>query len=132
MKKRIDALNRIGKLQASLHELERSRLIAIEQQQASLGADLKASFETPDSADLAYGEQAKLTARRIRSLQRRLDALSHERKQAHEATKAHGIRAKLAEKAVETAVRAYRDQKERKELAELIDRALAQRDASPT
>ncbi|MBV9286233.1 MAG: hypothetical protein JO288_00165, partial [Hyphomicrobiales bacterium] len=115
----------------SLHELERSRLIAIEQQQASLGADLKASFDTPDSADLAYGEQAKLTARRIRSLQRRLDALSHERKQAHEATKAHGIRAKLAEKAVEAAVRAYRDQKERKELAELVDRALAQRDASP-
>ena len=131
MKKRIEALNRIGKLQARLHALERLRLIAIEQQQASLGADLKASFETPDSVDLAYGEQAKLTARRIRSLQRRLDALSHERTQAHQAAKAHGIRAKLAEKAVETAARAYRDQTERKELAELIDRALARRDASP-
>ena len=131
MKKRIDALTRIKETQARLHELGRSRLTAIERQQASLDADLKASFETLESAELAYGEQAKLTARRIRSLQRRLDALSHEKTQAREAATTHGIRAKLALKAVETAAKAYRDQWERKELAELIERALARSAVSP-
>lgn len=131
MKKRMDALNRIGKLQAQLHELGRSRLSAIERLEATLDADLRAAFETLESAGLAYGEQTKLTARRVRSLQRRLDALAREKTHAHEAAKAHGLRAKLAERAAETAAKAYREDKERKELAELIERALARRDASP-
>ena len=131
MKKRVDSLNRIGRLQSRLHELGRSRLSAIERQQASLGADLKSMFEALESADLAYGAPAKLSVRRIRTLQRRLDALSQEKTRAHEVAKAHALRAKLAEKAAETAAKAYRDERERKELAELIERALARRNASP-
>ena len=50
MKKRLDALNRIVKLQARMHDLGRSRLTAIEQQQASLADDLRAISRCWNSA----------------------------------------------------------------------------------
>ena len=46
--------------------------------------------------------------------------------------KAHGVTARLAEQAAETAARRHRDDKERKELADLIERAIARRLASST
>ena len=130
MKKRMDAMNRLVKLQARMHDLGRSRLTAIEQRQASLADDLKAVFEMLECGDIAYGPQAKLTQRRIRSLQKRLDDLASESTLAREAAKAHGLRATLAEKAAETAAKAYRADQERKELAELIERTLMRREAS--
>jgi hypothetical protein len=132
MKKRVDALNRIMKLQAQMHDLGRSRLTAIEWQQASLAGDLRVVFEMLESGDIAYGPQAKLSVRRIRSLQKRLDALASESKLVRESARAHGVRAKLAERAAETAAKAYRDDKERKELAELIERAFTRRGVSST
>jgi hypothetical protein len=39
--------------------------------------------------------------------------------------KAHGVTARLAEQAAETAARRHRDDEERKELADLIERAIA-------
>jgi hypothetical protein len=132
MKNRIEALNRLCKLQARMHELARSRLSTIERQQAKLGEDLRGVFAILELGSLALGAQAKLTAPRIRSLQKRLDLLARESETVREAAKAHGLRAKLIEKAAESAARAYREVKERKELADLIDRALARRDASST
>jgi hypothetical protein len=132
MKKRIDALTRLGKLQARMHDLGRWRLWAIEREQAFLGEDLQAVFEALQTGDLAYGAQAKLGARRIRSLQRRLDSLARESTDVREKAKAHGVTARLAEQAAETATRRYRDDKERKELADLIERAIARRLASST
>jgi hypothetical protein len=132
MKKRIDALTRLGKLQARMHDLGRWRLWAIEREQAFLGEDLQAVFEALQTGDLAYGAQAKLGARRIRSLQRRLDSLARESTDVREKAKAHGVTARLAEQAAETAARRYRDDKERKELADLIERAIARRLASST
>ena len=64
MKKRLDALTRIGRLQALMHDLGRWRLSAIEQQQAGLGEDLRAVFEALQTGELAYGPQARLAARR--------------------------------------------------------------------
>jgi len=132
MKKRIDALTRIGKLQSRLHDLGRSHLTALAHEQAGLSEDLSAVLVALETGELAYGPQAKLGARHIRALQKRLDALAREQDQARLKAQAHGVRAKLAEKAAETASQRYRDEKERKELAELIERAIAQRAASPT
>ena len=78
MKKRLDALTRLGKLQALMHDLGRWRLSAIEQEQTSLNEDLRAVFEALQSGDLAYGAQVKLSARHIRTLQRQLDLLARE------------------------------------------------------
>ncbi len=132
MKRRIDALTRLGKLQARMHDLGRWRLTAIEQEQAGLSDDLRAVFEALELGDLAFGAQAKLSARHIRALQKRLDSLARESKHVREKAKAHGVSAKLAERAAETAIKRYRDEKERKELADLIERTIARRNASPT
>ena len=132
MKKRLDALTRIGRFQALMHDLGRSRLHSLERQQAGLSDDLKAVFETLESDELAYGPQAGLAARHIRALQRKLDQLVRDEEAARRSAVTHGTRAKLTELALETAADNYRRHKERKELAELIERAVARRGASST
>lgn len=132
MKKRLDALARIGRLQTLLSDLGRSRLHALERQQAGLAADLKAAFETLESHELAFGPQAGLAARHIRAVQLRLDQLVRDHEAARSIALAQGARARLAELALETATLDHRRRKERKELADLIERAIARRGASST
>ena len=132
MNKRLDALTRIGRFQALMHDLGRSRLHSLERQQAGLNDDLKAVFQTLESDELAYGPQAGLAARHIRALQRKLDQLVHDQDAARLSALAQGTRAKLAELALEAAALDHRRHKERKELAELIERAIARRGASST
>ena len=132
MKKRLDALSRIGRVQALMHDLGRSRLRSLERQQAGLTEDLKAVFQTLESDELAYGPQAGLAARHIRALQRKLDQLARDRDVARLSALTQGTRAKLAELALEAAALDHRRHKEREELAELIERAIARRSASST
>ena len=132
MKKRLDALTRIGRFQALMRDLGRSKLHSLERQQAGLNDDLKAVFQTLESDELAYGPQAGLAARHIRALQRKLDQLVHDQDAARLSALAQGTRAKLAELALEAAALDHRRHKERKELAELIERAIARRGASST
>jgi hypothetical protein len=131
MKKRLDALARIGRLQTLMHDVGRSRLDALERQQAGLNDDLKAVFEALEADELAYGAQAGLVARRIRVLQLKLDQLAREQESARHSMLTQGTRAKLAELAIEAAALGYRRSNERKELTEIIERALA-RGASST
>ena len=130
MKKRVDLLARIERLASQMHELGRWRLSAIEQEQASLSDDLRAIFLALESGDLAYGAQAKLGVRRIRALQKRLDTLERELERLSHTARQHGIRAKLAGQAAEAADKVYRDREARKELADIAERALIRRDAS--
>jgi hypothetical protein len=132
MKKRLDALTRIGRVQALMHDVGRSRLQSLERQQAGLNDDLTAVFETLEADEIAYGAQAGLVARRIRALQMRLDQLGREQDTARRNVLVHGTRAKLADLAIEAAALGYRRLNERKELAELIERAIARRSASST
>jgi hypothetical protein len=132
MKKRLDALTRIGRFQALMHDLGRSRLHSLERQQAGLTDDLKAVFETLESEGLAYGPQAGLAARHIRALQCKLDQLHRDQEAARLSALAQGTRAKLAAITLETAVLDHRRHIERRELAELIERTIARRGASST
>ena len=132
MKKRLDALTRIGRFQALMHDLGRSRLHSLERQQAGLNDDLKAVFETLESEGLAYGPQAGLAAHHIRALQRKLDQLLRDQEAARLSALAQGTRAKLAAITLETAVLDHRRHIERRELAELIERTIARRGASST
>jgi hypothetical protein len=130
MKRRLDALTRIGRLQALMHDLGRWRLLAVESQQAGLNDDLRAVFEALEADKIAYGAQAGLVTRRIRALQVRVDQLAREEESARRSVLTQGMRAKLAELAVETATLGYRRSNERKELAEIIEQALGRRASS--
>jgi hypothetical protein len=130
MKKRLDGLTRIGRLQAKMRDLGQGRKAALEREQAALGEDLQALFVALESEDLANGALAALGPRRARILQKRLDALKKESESARHKAETHAIRARLAEEAAEAAAKAYRQQKERKELALLIECALARRAAN--
>ena len=132
MKKLLDSLTRIGELQARMHGLGRWRLSSLERQQAGLNEDLRAIFEVLESGDLAYGPQARLAARHVGALQRRLGSFAREQETARRSVVEHGTRAKLAERAIETAALRYRRLEERKELAETIEQAVARRNASST
>ena len=114
-----------------MHDVGRSRLNVLERQQEGLNDDLKAVFESLEADELAYGAQAGLVARRIRALQLKLDQLARERESASRSVLTQGTRAKLVELAIEAAALGYRRVNERKELAEIIERALA-RGASST
>jgi hypothetical protein len=131
MKRRLDALTRIGRLQALMHDLGRSRLHSLERKQAGLNDDLKAVFEILDTDEIVNGVHAGLVAHRLRALQMRLDQLASEQESASRNVLTQGTRAKLAEQAIEAATLDYRRLNERKELAEIIERALA-RSASST
>ena len=132
MKRRLDALTRIGRLQGLMHDLGRWRLHSLERQQAGLNDDLKAVFETLEADEIAYGAQAGLVARHIRGLQLRLDQIMREQESARRSVLTQGTRAKLAELAIEAAALGYRRLRERKELAEIIEQAVARRSASST
>ena len=123
MKKRVDSLTRIGKLASQMHDLGRL-----------------AAFGDPAGA----GEPQRRSARRVRGagerrprLWRAGEAQRSPRPRPAEAARragaanpsgsssaahAHGMRAKLAEQAAETADKVYREREARKELAELIER----------
>ncbi len=130
MKKRVEALTRMGRLQARMHDLGQWRLSALEREHADLSEDLRSLFTALESADLAYDGQAALSARRATTLLKRIDLLKTESERVRRKAETHGLRAKLAEDAAEAAKKAYREHKERHELAELIERALARRGAS--
>ena len=132
MKKRLDALTRIGRFQALMHDLGRSRLHSLERQQAELADDLKAMFEITGVGRARLWPAGWPGARHIRAVQRKLDQLVREQDTARLSALKQGTRAKLAELAIETAAVAHRRHKERKELAELIERAIARRGASST
>jgi hypothetical protein len=132
MKKRLDALSRIGRFQALMHNVALSRLHSLDRQRAGLNDDLKAVFETLAADEIAVGAQVRLVERRIRALQLRLDQLQREQETARRSVLAQGTRAKLAELAVEAATLGYRRLNERRELAELIERTIARRSASST
>jgi hypothetical protein len=131
MKKRLEALSRIGRLQALMHDLGRWRLHAVERQQARLNDDFKAIFEILGADEIANSVDARLVGPRVRALQVRLDQLSREEESARRTVLTQGARAKLAELAIEAAALGYRRSNERKELAEIIEQALG-RSASST
>ena len=132
MKKRIEALNKVGRLQARMHDLGRWRLAALEGERNRVGDDLKALFEALEGDSLAYGPQARLIAGRVRSKQTQLERLEGEAEATRRKANAHGLRSRLAGKAADKAASLYRDQKERKELADLVSRAIGRSKASPT
>lgn len=124
LKQRAERFARIGRLSSQMHEAGRLRLTALEREQADLSDDLRAVFEALESGGLAAGAELHLGARRIRALQKRLNSLSRESDEVRGTAIAHGVRARLAGQAANSADKDLREREARKELAELVERAL--------
>jgi hypothetical protein len=131
-KKRTAALARVAKLQTQLHKLKQARAATLERERVGSSDELGAIFEALTSGQLAYGAQAKLGARHALAVEKRIAALVTERDDSVNQARGHGMRAKLAERVAEAAGRKHRDLQERKELADLVERAIARRETGPT
>ena len=124
MKRRIEALARVGKLQKQLHELESWRLAEIGRRRDTLTQDQRAMWEAMGQGLADYGATAEAAMRRITRIGAEIAAAEA----AYAAQSRHafkqGARAKLAERVHDGLDAKYRDQKERKELAELVEQSL--------
>jgi hypothetical protein len=124
MKRRLEALARIGKLQKQLHELASWRLAQIGQRRDGLVEDERAMWEAMGEGLSAYGAPAEAAMRRIRRIETEIAAAEA----AYAAQSRHafkeGARAKLAERAHDGLEAKLRDQNQRRALAELIERSL--------
>src|ERR1700743_3318931 len=97
MKRRLDALKRIGRLQALMHDLGRWRLLAVESEQARLSDDLRLLFDILGADEIANGIDTRLVSRRVRSLQVRIDQVGRDQDNARRSVLTQGTRARLAE-----------------------------------
>jgi hypothetical protein len=124
MKRRLEVLARIGKLQKRLHELATWRLAQIGRRRDGLVEDERAMWEAMGEGLSAYGRPAEAAMRRIRGIEAEIAAAEA----AYDAQSGHafkeGARAKLAERAHDELEAKYRDQNQRKALAELIEQSL--------
>ena len=131
MKKRLDALKRIGRLQDRMRDLALWRATAIEREREGAADDLKSLFDAMEDSPLAYGATAAFGAGRARALERRIAKLSADHEIEAGRAKAEAMRAKLAEQAIDRAAARHRAQIERRELVELIEWTLRRRGSSP-
>jgi capsule polysaccharide export protein KpsE/RkpR len=131
MKKRLEALAKIGRLHKQMHDLAVWRLAALGREREGLVEDHRQMLAAMESGLLAYGATAAPAFRRIRALETKIAAAEIELAAQQRRALAQGARAKLADRARENLEALYRDQKERKELAELIDASLRNPKSSP-
>jgi hypothetical protein len=124
MKKRLESLEKIGSLQKQMHDLEVWRLTAIGRKRDDLTQAHREMLAAMGSGVAAYGAPAAAALRRIRAVEREIAAAAAEYEAQTRRAIDQGTRAKLADRARESADARYRDQRQRKELADLIERSL--------
>jgi hypothetical protein len=124
MKKRLESLEKIERVQRQLHELAVWRLAALGRERDDLAANHQGMLEAMGRGLLAYGAPAAAATRRIRALEREMAAIAAAYEAQERQAVDQGARAKLADRARENVDARYREQKERKELADLIERSL--------
>ncbi|SRR5579883_101749 len=124
MKKRLESLEKISQLQAKLHDLTRWRLAAIGQQRESLEEAERAMIEALNSETIGHGAAAAAAARRLRAIGRQIAVAKADYDAQSQRVLDQAARAKLAQRFVETVGASYRAEKERKDLGDLIDRAV--------
>jgi len=125
MKRRLEALARIGKLQKQLHELESWRLAEIGRRRDQLAEDERAMWSAMGKGLAAFGATAEAAMRRIAAVEAEIAAAEADYAAQSRHAFEQGARAKLAERVHGGLDVKYRDQQQRKALAELIEQTLA-------
>jgi hypothetical protein len=124
MKKRLEALQKIGRLQKQMHDLAIWRLTALDRAREELAESHRQMLDALASGFLSFGAPALAATRRVRALEKEIAAAAAECETQTKRVLDQGVRAKLADRAYEDAGAEYREQRQRKELAELIDRSV--------
>lgn len=124
MKRRLEALAQIGKLQKQLHDLASWRLAQIGRRRDDLLEDERAMWQAIGQGVSAYGPPAEAGMRRIRRIETEIAAAEAAYDAQSRQAFTEGARAKLAERAHDELEAKYRDQEQRKELADLVERSL--------
>jgi hypothetical protein len=124
MKKRLEALEKIERLQKQMHDLAVWRLTALGRERDDLADNHREMLEAMGRGGVFDGAPAAAGMRRIRKLEREIAAADAEVAAQTRRAIDQGTRAKLADRARETADARYRDQRQRKELADLVEDSL--------
>jgi hypothetical protein len=130
MRRRLEALKRIHALQQRLRDLSAWRVAALERERAALAGDVVAVAAMMGESGFALGATASFGESHMRGLEQRLTALAARSETERRRANAEAVREKLADRAVETAEARYRADRERRELADLIERSLRRNDSS--
>jgi hypothetical protein len=125
MRRRLDSLEKIGALRKQLHDAAMWRLAELERRRDLLGEERSAMWRAMGGEGLAaYGQPAASALRRIRRLEQEIAALKTQCEAQSRHALDQGVRSKLADRAREGVEAKYRDQQQRRELADLIERTL--------
>ncbi len=124
MKKRLEFLEKIERLQKQMHDLAVWRLTALGRKRDDLAGDHLEMLAAIERSVLPYGPPAAAAMRRVRALEKEIAATDAEYDAQTRRAIDQGTRSKLADRARESADARYREHRERKDLAELIDETL--------
>jgi hypothetical protein len=131
MKRQLEKLNRISRLQTQMRDLEKWRLNTLKLEQEALVQAHREMVDLLGGELASFGPVAAVATRRVRSIEQQIEALAEKFETQAERVVDQAARAKLAEKAVEVTSALHCAQEERKDLAELVERWLGQTKSSP-
>ena len=130
MKTRVEALRRIARLQQQMQDLANWRLATLGRERAALAQSHREMIEAAGRGLASTGPLAVAATRRIRAVERQLDAAATDLAALATLAIDQAARAKLAARARSAADADHRAQRERKELSALIERSLSVAKAS--
>jgi hypothetical protein len=131
MRQRQKALRKILALQDQLKDLSAWKLAALDQHRAALDEAQKETIEAIDRDAISQGIIVVSATRRLRNLDKRIVAVKAEQVAQAQRAQEQAMRAKLAERLVENVEARLRMQRERVDLADLIEHSVAGKTASP-
>ena len=126
MKKRLEKLMRIERLQRRLHDLSVWRLTALGQQRDQLTNAHVEMLDAVGTGLLAFGPPAAAATRRIRALEVEIAVVKGGYEEQAKRSFEQGVKSRLADRAREGAAADLRADLEKRTLSELIDWSLQQ------
>ena len=124
MKKRLDKLKRIDRLQRRLHDLSVWRLATLARQKEQLTNTHLEMLDAVGSGLLAFGPPAAAATRRIRRLEVEIEVAKGGYEEQAKRSLEQGVRSRLADRACEAAAADLRADLEKRPLLELIEWSL--------
>ncbi len=131
MRQRRKSLAKILLLQDQLKNLNAWKLAALDQHRAALEESQRATIEAIDRDAMSNGILVNSATRRLRNIDRQIATVKTEHLAQTQRAQEQAMRARLAERLVENVEAKHRMRQERADLADLIERSVAKKTASP-